>query len=173
MSEGPTRVGPSPFQAIGAGVPAAKSLEDHVRDQTFRSRRHHELLDGPVVRWPELAAIQARYRAAEIELERRAFGVTFERAIRELAPAKRKDELDALLAILRRPPVVRPDIFTDDDALREFELEIEQWNTTKTARSLRSGGATWAAIGRQLGLTASTIRRRVLRFEKTYGYRAA
>lgn len=72
-------------------MPAAKSLDAHVRDGTFRSRRHRHLLEGPVVPWPELAVLQARYAATRHELERRAIGVEFERAIRVLS----QDETEA------------------------------------------------------------------------------
>lgn len=70
-------------------MPAAKTLSAHVRDRTFRSRRHHGLLPGPVLPWPELAAFQARYAAAVNEPERRAIGVSFEQIVRSL------DEKDA------------------------------------------------------------------------------
>lgn len=68
-------------------MPAAKSLEEHVSDGTFRSRRHRGLLAGPVVRWPHLAELQARYAAATSDAERRAIGIAFEKAARELPGA--------------------------------------------------------------------------------------
>jgi hypothetical protein len=65
-------------------VPAAKRLSQHARDATFRTRRHAHLLEGPVVKWPVLAILQARYVGTQHGLERRAIAVEFERAVRAL-----------------------------------------------------------------------------------------
>jgi hypothetical protein len=64
-------------------MPAARTLVEHVSARTFRSRRHHELLAGPVLRWPAAAELQSRYAGASHELERRAIGVEFERCVRD------------------------------------------------------------------------------------------
>src|SRR4051794_9408875 len=72
-------------------MPAAKTLPQHVREATFRARRHAHLLAGPVVEWPTLALLQARYVGTSHHLERRAIAVEFERAMRALA----HDEVEA------------------------------------------------------------------------------
>jgi hypothetical protein len=77
-------------------MPAPKSLDQHVRDGTFRARRHRELLAGPVVEWPALALLQASYVATQHELERRVIAVKFERAVRRLGASE--DERDRLAA---------------------------------------------------------------------------
>ena len=90
-------------------MPAAKDLASHVIQESFRARRHHHLLAGPVVEWPELAVLQSKYAAATSEAERRAVGVAFERASRDLHAAGelRDDEFIAELdAILTAPPVL-------------------------------------------------------------------
>lgn len=90
-------------------MPAPKALTEHVREATFRSRRHHALLAGSVVPWRQLAIIQANYAAATSEPERRALGVAFERAVRELQEAGGTSADDDLLRrldeILTSPPV--------------------------------------------------------------------
>jgi hypothetical protein len=91
-------------------MPAAKTLDAHVRDGTFRARRHRELLAGPVVEWSTLALLQSRYVATGHELERRAIGVEFERAVRSLnddhdAHAARKMEEAEFEAIVHAAPV--------------------------------------------------------------------
>jgi phage terminase large subunit-like protein len=63
-----------------AGRPA-KSLAEHAREGTFRARRHGPLLAGPDVPWPAFALLQARYRAATSEPERRALALEFEQAV--------------------------------------------------------------------------------------------
>jgi phage terminase large subunit-like protein len=80
----------------------SKSLEDLLRDGTFRSRRHHELLGGDDVRWKSIAKLQARYRDSDHELEKRRIGVLVENEIPKLHARQerfRKDlreHLDAL-----------------------------------------------------------------------------
>jgi len=63
-------------------MPAALELEPLVRRGTFRSRRHRQLLEGRVVPWPELAAIQVAYNATQNEHEKRARGLEFELVVR-------------------------------------------------------------------------------------------
>jgi phage terminase large subunit-like protein len=63
-----------------AGRPA-KTLPEHVRDGTFRARRHHQLLAGPDLPWAGFARLQQRFRRASSEPERRAIGVEFEQAV--------------------------------------------------------------------------------------------
>jgi hypothetical protein len=60
----------------------ARSLVDHLREGSFRARRHHELLGGPDVPWSGFALLQRRYRVASSELERRAVAVDCERAVK-------------------------------------------------------------------------------------------
>jgi hypothetical protein len=82
-----------------AGRPS-KTLTELVLDGTFRARRHHELLAGEDVQWRSLAGIQAHYRAADHELERRRLAVDFENAIPLLHQrrARLKKDLPELLA---------------------------------------------------------------------------
>lgn len=84
-------------------MPALKSLAQHVHDGSFRSRRHHELLAGTVVPWPELATLQGRYLAAAHPLEKRAIGVEFETVARTIPKTERVDEDDPLNAIFNMP----------------------------------------------------------------------
>ncbi len=85
-------------------MPNPKTLADHARDGTFRSRRHHELLAGPAVPWPTLAAIQGLYNAATSEPERRAIGVEFQRAARmEIVDDELRRELDEILNMPPKP----------------------------------------------------------------------
>lgn len=99
-------------------MPPAKTLRQHVVDGSFRSRRHHTLLSGAVLPWPELAEIQARYVAASSAPEKRALGVAFERAVRKRLQAQDPDDepngttWEELQEILNAPPrtvVIRSD----------------------------------------------------------------
>jgi phage terminase large subunit-like protein len=62
-----------------------KTLRQLVQDGTFEARRqtHRELLDGPDVPWPALAALQERYRQADGNFMQRAIAREFERAVAE------------------------------------------------------------------------------------------
>jgi len=88
----------------------AKSLAAHVRDATFRARRHRAFLLGPELPWPGFAVLQHRYRAATSEPERRAVAVEFARAVRlvhEQAVGEQVHgsgrSLDAELTLLGKP----------------------------------------------------------------------
>ena len=59
-----------------------KSLAQLLHDGSFRARRHGPLLLGPDLRYPAFALLQARYRQATSEPERRAIALEFERAVR-------------------------------------------------------------------------------------------
>jgi len=60
----------------------AKSLEQHVREGSFRARRHADFLAGPdLERWPACAALQAQYRETEDAGARSAIALEFERAV--------------------------------------------------------------------------------------------
>lgn len=63
-----------------AGRPS-KALLELTRDFTFRARRHHRLLAAADVPYPAFAAIQARYRDAGTETERRAAAIEYERLV--------------------------------------------------------------------------------------------
>src|SRR5947207_15674208 len=63
-----------------AGRPP-KTLEAHVLGQSFRARRHYPLLAGEELPWPGFALLQARYRAATSQPERRAIAVEFQTAV--------------------------------------------------------------------------------------------
>ncbi len=56
----------------------AKSLAEHLRDKSFRARRHHGLLTGTLVSARKLRALQVGYQAASSERERRSFALDFE-----------------------------------------------------------------------------------------------
>lgn len=58
----------------------AKTLEQHLRDGTFRARRHHKLLSGPLVSAKALTKLQRDYEEATSEPERRAVALAFEQA---------------------------------------------------------------------------------------------
>src|SRR5437762_13083042 len=69
-------------------MPAAKSLEQHILDRTWRARlpRHRDLLEtSPPPPWPQLAVVQSAFRATTHELERRELARSFERLIQQLA----------------------------------------------------------------------------------------
>jgi hypothetical protein len=72
----------------------AHSLEQHVRQGSFRSRRHHRLLalEPLPADWLLFAGLQARYQAATSEPERAATGLQFEQAVTAAhAQAKARD----------------------------------------------------------------------------------
>ena len=89
----------------------AHTLEQHIRSNGFRSPRHRHLLAGPGLGWPLFAGIQARYRAAGSEPERRAIGLEFQQALTQIheAAAAEADgqpagqSLDQELAALGNP----------------------------------------------------------------------
>jgi phage terminase large subunit-like protein len=60
----------------------ARSLVEHLRQGTFRARRHHALLAEPDVPFPGFALLQRRYRTATSDPERRAIAVDCERAVK-------------------------------------------------------------------------------------------
>jgi len=79
----------------------AKSLAEHVHDDSFRARRHHGLLTGPALPWPALAVLQAQYRAATRAGERRAIALEFEHAVKIVhARAKERVSEPVLDAVL-------------------------------------------------------------------------
>src|SRR5690242_9525500 len=123
-------------------MPAPKTLDQHVVDGTFRARRHHEMLVGPVVRWEELAQLQARYAAATSEAERRAIGVAFERAAHALDFEETPDpiavEVDAILAL---PPVPLR-IAGDEAATRRYFRAIRIAGAALDAKSDAAAAAT-------------------------------
>src|SRR4051794_18209209 len=72
----------------------ARSLEQHVRQGSFRARRHQRLLasDSLPADWPLFAALQARYQAASSDPERAAFALQFEQTVSAAhAEAKTRD----------------------------------------------------------------------------------
>src|SRR5487761_1090357 len=67
-----------------AGRPS-KSLAELVRDGTFRSDRHRDLLgNGPLLQWKTLSKLQEAYRAADHELDQRRIARDFQNAIPRL-----------------------------------------------------------------------------------------
>lgn len=88
----------------------AKTLAELVLDGTFRARRptHSALLVGPDLPWEGFALLQARYRAATSEEERRQVAREFERAVQvvhqqALAEGTPAERLRAELAQLGEP----------------------------------------------------------------------
>lgn len=76
----------------------ARSLEQHIRQGSFRSRRHHRLLAGKPLpaEWPLFASLQAQYQAATSDPERAAIGLQFEQTL--AATHARAKALDSGLA---------------------------------------------------------------------------
>lgn len=70
----------------------AKSLAEHLRDGSFRARRHHELLAGPLVPARKLRELQVGYQAASTERERRSYALDFQQAQRVEAASETKSE---------------------------------------------------------------------------------
>ena len=54
-----------------------KTLQEHLRDGSFRADRHAGLLLGPLVDDPELAGLQATYRSAATTDEQRLVAIAF------------------------------------------------------------------------------------------------
>jgi phage terminase large subunit-like protein len=89
-----------------------KSLDQHLRDGSFRARRaeHHALLAGPELPYPAFALLQARYRRATSEPERRAVALEFQHAVRLVHEQAEREQaegggrsLEQELAKLGRP----------------------------------------------------------------------
>lgn len=139
-------------------MPPAKSLLQLVHDRTFRSRRHHELLADRVLPYPELATIQAGYLAAENELERRAIGVQFERAMRvgAGAPGTRPDGI--LEAILNMPP--------EPYDREKDRLAAERFARALRARDLSREGVSLRDVAERIGVAVSTVRRYLRELEQ-------
>lgn len=83
----------------------SKSLLEHVRDGTFRARRHHELLAGEQLQWKTLSRLQDEYRAAGDVFSKRRIAVEFENAIPLLHERQERSRkgLDEVLASLGPP----------------------------------------------------------------------
>jgi hypothetical protein len=115
-----------------------------------------------VVAWPRLALLQAGYVAADHPLERRAIGVEFERAVRELdvdenERAERERAEQELRELLDQVDDVDPD---EDAANADRELRAV-W-----CRALRRTGMSYRAIGEQVGTSGAQVRRLILRLER-------
>ena len=54
-----------------------KTLQEHLRDGSFRADRHAGLLLGPLVDDPDLAGLQATYRSAASTDEQRLVAIAF------------------------------------------------------------------------------------------------
>jgi Phage Terminase len=124
----------------------ARRLEDHVRQGSFRSRRHHRLLASQPLpaTWRLFAGLQARYQAATSEPERAAIGLQFERAVTDAhARAKDRDSglagpsLDDQLAELGRPGSLAhllaffpAFLYYTGGSLHGQPFQLEQWQRT-------------------------------------------
>jgi hypothetical protein len=143
---------PTPIVEV---VPAPKTLRDHCIDGSFRSRRHHEQLAGPVVPWPELSAIQSRYVAASHELERRAIGVEFEHAARAFANDSSSTsayDAEAELQALFDLPLVPIEL------AHSPRLYLRYWRAMRAGKLFDAGG-TVAAIAVAEEISPATVRR--------------
>jgi hypothetical protein len=145
-------------------MPAAKSLVEHVREGTFRSRRHHRLLAGPVVPCDELALLQARYARATSEAERRAVGVEFEQAVRQ-GRGRSQDEL-----------ALDPDVFLVEEIFTGLPVpmtlygeELERYYRAHKSATLAEAGLSVDQISSQLKLPAATVRADIRWFEDEHG----
>src|SRR5439155_26870768 len=94
-----------------AGRPA-KTLVQHVQEGTFRARRdtHRCLLIGAPLPWAGFAQLQARFRRASSEPERRALALEFEQAVQQVHQHAQREQtsidgrsLAAELAALGKP----------------------------------------------------------------------
>jgi phage terminase large subunit-like protein len=114
-----------------------KSLEELVRDGSFRPGRHHELLAGLDLRWKSLARFQEQYRVADHELERRRIAVQFANAIPQLHARQERTQksLDETLAKLGPPRSIERVVnyfpwafrhFAGPRAGKRFHLELFQ-----------------------------------------------
>src|SRR5439155_22665894 len=125
-------------------MPAPKTLEEHVRDASFRARRHRDLLaTSPALPWRQLAALQSAFAATDHELERRSLAVAFERAVRELDVdenelAERERAERELRELLDAEPVE-----VDLDALA---AELDRSTLATWRRDLRRSGLSYRAI---------------------------
>lgn len=131
-------------------------------DRTFTSRRHHELLGGPVLEWPTLATIQSRYVATTHPLERRAVGIEFEHAVRELdvdenERAERERDERELRELL--------DEIAEVD-LDELAADLDRCMRATWCRDLRRSGLPFRAIGEQVGMSGAKARREILWLER-------
>jgi hypothetical protein len=154
----------------GLEMPALKTLEDHVRDGTWRARlaHHREMLSGPVLPWSKLALLQAAYAATQHELEKREIARDFQRTIHTLNEdederAARDAEQAELDAIVNAPPTE-----IDED---EIGQTLDSWNRALLARDLRNGaarerGLTWREIAEELHCSVSTARRLVASLQR-------
>lgn len=148
-------------------MPAPKDLELHVREATFRARRHRDLLEhAPALPWVELATLQSQYAATEHELERRAIAVEFERAVRELDV----DQDEHARRELEQEQFERELAEVDDV---DFDADLRRWQRAERAllaQDLRRGilgqPLSYRAIGLRLRCSASTARRLVASLEQ-------
>jgi phage terminase large subunit-like protein len=83
----------------------AKSLEQLVREGTFRVDRHKVLLAGDDLQWKSLANLQERFRAADNDVERHRVAKEFASAIPRLhaQQARSRKSLDEVLDKLGPP----------------------------------------------------------------------
>jgi hypothetical protein len=90
-----------------------KTLAGLVADRSFLARRHAALMAGPPVEDPTLAALQALYRQAGDDRQRRRVALQFERIVRAAPPAV----------------VGEPDVAPDVEAAGEFDEPLEAVET--------------------------------------------
>src|SRR5437660_12112300 len=77
-----TDIRPSQGRSTEMARPA-RALEQHVRQGSFRARRHQRLLalDPLPDDWPLFASLQARYQGASSDPERAALALQFEQTV--------------------------------------------------------------------------------------------
>lgn len=142
-------------------MPSAKTLDEHVADQSWRARvaHHRELLEtSPAPASERLGQLQARYRSTQNEYERRHIAVLFEKAMREPDPeeeAAREAEQEKFERELAD---------VDEIDLDQLAAELDRDMRRQLARDLRSGSitgrpCTFRKIAAELRVSASTARR--------------
>ena len=146
-------------------MPAAASLEELVRTDTYRNARHRDLLaTAPTLPWPQLAELQSAYVRTDHPLEKAEIAKEFQRRVRKLADdedeqAAREAEEAELDALLHAPP--------EEVNLDRLAADLNRSHLALLARDLRDGitygrQLTYREVAEELGVSASTARRLVV-----------
>jgi hypothetical protein len=101
-----------------------KTLASLVHDRTFLARRHAELLElDPLVKEPELRALQVAYRAEESNLERQATARRFEKVCRSID----REELTMYQGLLAGMGPFHP-LPLSSEEVEELRAKWERWD---------------------------------------------
>jgi hypothetical protein len=92
-----------------------KTLEALVADGSFLARRHGDLLAGEPLDDPVLAALQALYRQAGDDRQRRRVALQFEKVVRAASPAVEDEptstvDVDAEVELYEPPEAAEPEL---------------------------------------------------------------